>query len=475
MTALEKYDNHELIEEIIQKEAKVRSLDVEIEQDQRQIHHIKRSRTWKIVKPFMKLKNFFMKRFKTQSHQEQTAYVKSLESYIAKLEHELEEKEEQLDLSLLDKQDLKRQQMMDMLRKRKLDGSLIDYIDRVIAQKSHHMNNYNEVLIYTARLFMNEDEEQRKFIYDKILAALQVEEIPEFIVRQGLSEKQLSLQHVSSFRGSLTKRVRQKQQIGLLPEYLLEDKQKAYQFIDRLGVRRPETIEGDFTAIDVPKKEGTVIKPVDGAGSRGVYLIYDFHDIIDVKRLKKLSSLVELEESMQKDLTMDWVEEDKWMAEELILEDIQKKQPASDIKFYSFYGEVGLILEISRYPERKHCWWTREGKRIRTGKYEEELFHGQGVTEEAIELAEQISAKIPAPFVRIDFLRSNHDLVFGEFTAKPGNYDDFDEQTDKWLGDYYTKAEIRLSHDLLAGKKFTEYHDFMTKQGYHIGKETFIK
>src|SRR5699024_340527 len=139
------------------------------------------------------------------------------------------------------------------------------------------------------------------------------------------------------------------------------------------------------------------------------------------------------------------------------------KVPARDIKFYCFYGKVGLILEITRFPERNHCWWTVTGERVRTGKYDEDLFKGEGVSWEEIDLARNISLKIPAPFIRIDFLRSEKGLIFGEFAPKPGNYDEFDELTDKWMGDYFLEAQGRLMNDLLKGKVFQEYKEIISK------------
>lgn len=475
MGQYEKVSNEQLIKEIIQKEAKTRQLDFEVDRAQKQINNIKRSNTWKFAQPFINIKRFFTKLFRRESQQEQANYIHQLEDHIHSLEDELEEVKEKLHQNMLDTRSLNRQQMMNTLREKKIDGTLIDYLETAIEQKNAHVKNYNEALIYAARLFMNEQEEQRNLVYNKVLKALNAEEIPEFMVRPGLSDEPLPLTHVSSFRGSLSKRVRQKQYAQLLPEYTLENKIEAYDFVDALDVRRPELIEGEFSMIDVPKKEGTVIKPVDGAGSRGVYLLYSLNDIIDIRRSKQLTSLGELAESMQKDLTIGWVEEDNWMVEQLILENKQEKLPARDLKFYSFYGKIGLILEITRFPERKHCWWTATGERIRTGKYEEDLFKGQGVTEEELQLAEEISLQIPAPFIRIDFLRSEEGLVFGEFTAKPGNYDDFDDETDQWLGDYYTEAETRLTEDLLAGKKFTEYKGYIEKQGYIIRKDQQLK
>src|SRR5699024_12457653 len=69
------------------------------------------------------------------------------------------------------------------------------------------------------------------------------------------------------------------------------------------------------------------------------------------------------------------------------------------------------------------------------------------------------SSEIPVPFLRIDFLRGEDGLIFGEFTPKPGNYDEFDERTDQLLGDYFLDAEARLVDDLLNGKQFGAYKE----------------
>ncbi|MED4475766.1 ATP-grasp fold amidoligase family protein [Oceanobacillus caeni] len=248
-----------------------------------------------------------------------------------------------------------------------------------------------------------------------------------------------------------------------LPEKLLDKKEVAYRFVDKLGVRRPWTGNDTFPSDKIPKKKGIVIKPVDGAGSRGVYLVLDFTKIIDLKRQKTLKNWEMLEESMKEDITSGWVKQDEWLMEELIYDG---NSLATDLKFYCFYGEVGLILEITRVPELKYCWWSAKGKRIRTGKYDEDLYKGQGVTEQEIKLASDISTQIPAPFVRVDFLRSANGLVFGEFTPKPGNYDEFDKKTDQLLGDYYLEAESRLTEDLLEGKQFKPYTEI--KKRFHL-------
>src|SRR5690625_5347197 len=158
---------------------------------------------------------------------------------------------------------------------------------------------------------MNGKIDQKNLVYTKILAALKTEDIPEFMVRAGLVEDGIPLQQVASFRASLSMRVRQKQLIDPLPEYMLENKRDAYQFVDQLGVRKPEVAAEEYRVIDIPKQERVVIKPSDGAGTRRVYLVYKVNDIIDIKRSKQLDGWAALLASMEADLASGWVEEDR--------------------------------------------------------------------------------------------------------------------------------------------------------------------
>src|SRR5699024_2642345 len=125
------------------------------------------------------------------------------------------------------------------------------------------------------------------------------------------------------------------------------------------------------TLDSLPESDGIVIKPADGAGARGVYIIHDESDIIDVKQSKSIKGYNELYESMKDDLASGAVANDAWLIESIVYENSMDRMTGRDLKFYCFYGKVGLILEIIRYPEIRHCWWTRDFKRVTTGKYDE--------------------------------------------------------------------------------------------------------
>lgn len=445
---LENEKTEALVGELIKKEAEIKRTDAEIKHNEKLIKNIKKSKTWQ-------RSNSLRKWFPNDKGRKK--YISELEEEITTIQNELIDTKEIVNKLKMENDKLDYNSIWRMARENKNEGKLVDLLDKVIHKKEISDENYNHFLKSSARLFANEKLEYKKLIFTKILAGLKMEDIPEFMIRSGLSEENISLKPAASYRASLNMRMRQYQLHGTLPEMLLDDKKLAYDFMNKLNISIPGLYDRTYRFQDVPEQERIVIKPVDGAGGRGVYLVYSNNDIIDIKRAKTIANWKLLRKNMERDIDSGKVSTNEWLVEELILENKQEKTPARDIKFYCFYGKVGLILEIVRYPELKYCWWTATGERVATGKYDESLFKGKGVTSEEIAMASEISAEIPAPFIRIDFLRSEKELVFGEFTPKPGNYDEFDKETDKWLGDYFIEAQGRLEADLINGKQFKNY------------------
>lgn len=370
---------------------------------------------------------------------------------------ELKETKKSEQLLLARQDELNEEQLVHVIAEAHKDGEILDCIDELIRIKSTHSHQYSRVLNYAAKLFINQDDDVKHNVYNKVIKGLKVEEIPEFIVRSAENSKRVSLHSVASFRASLSMRSRMKQMNEHLPDWILDNKKDAYEFVDDLSIRRPWVADGYYKFEQLELKEGTVLKPKFGAGSRGVYLVIKTDKIYDVKRSTMLNSWDELEMSVKEDFALRWVTEDKWTVEELILEDNKEGVPARDLKFYCFYGKIGLVLEVKRYPEVKYCWWTPDGHRVFTGKYSEDFFEGKGFSKADLELVQTVSSQVPAPFMRIDFLQSKDGLVFGEFTPKPGNYDQFDKRTDQLLGEYYLEAEARLLEDLISGKEFIHF------------------
>src|SRR5699024_2624242 len=382
---------------------------------------------------------------------------KQLENELRDMALQLSETQAKLAELQLQDEELNTLTIQQLMREAKNDATLMKQIDTFITKKNNMQANYQDALTYIGRLYMNEEDIYRNSIYQKLMEGLSTEEIPEFMIRAGLTEQPIPLQNVASFRSALHMRMRRMQLRKTLPEWILDDKVNAYAFVDALGIPTPKVDEVTYSLKNIPQREGIVVKPSDGAGARGVYLVHRLDYIYDVKNSTVLTSFEALMTNMQNDLHDGAVAEDDWMIEEIIYENKESLMPARDLKFYMFYGKVGAVLEIVRDPEVRHCWWNANGERILTGKYEESLFHGKGITPEEISVVESLSEEVPAPFLRIDFLTSEKGIVFGEFTPKPGDYDDFNTETDRLLGDYYLDAQARLEADLLQGKQFTAF------------------
>jgi hypothetical protein len=65
----------------------------------------------------------------------------------------------------------------------------------------------------------------------------------------------------------------------------------------------------------------------------------------------------------------------------------------------------------------------------------------------------------------IDMLLGKDDLVFGEFTPRPGQFHRFNAEWDRRMGVAWQRAEGRLREDLVEGKRLDAYTT-VTKETY---------
>jgi hypothetical protein len=238
--------------------------------------------------------------------------------------------------------------------------------------------------------------------------------------------------------------------------WILDNKLAAYRFASDLGLEIPITRLHSVSHSDLELAPETVVKPLAGIMSKGVYILGQ-ETITDLPRNLSLPSVGALRDSIAHDLSSGDVADDAWIEERLVFSDHDPSLPARDIKFYCFYGVVGLILETVRSPEVQRCWYGSSGKVIRTGKYTDRLFAGNGIPDGYVELAKKISLSVPAPFLRIDFLASPDGPVLNEFTPKPGGSSQFGASIDHRLGNLMVAAAGRLHTDLVNKKVFQEF------------------
>ncbi|GAA4069224.1 ATP-grasp fold amidoligase family protein [Amphibacillus indicireducens] len=462
MMDLNKIAKEEQMAHTYQEELTLDKLTRETIRLEKDIKHIKESRRFKlskILRPFSYVKIYFSILFRGRAiHQENIM----LKQELLKKQYLLNQQKSQLNfinraIEGLKKLDINSEGKIVKLLNQ--EGWTFDFIDKLVDEEQKRQEQIKRIIDQLTRSHRHlKSEELKNYLYEKTALLYKRAQFPEYLIRQ-YEQRNISGSHLDSFSDQLVKRFRLKQLTNQLPETILDDKKTAYRFVEQLTIPYPKQHDHVYTIKTIPKKNAIVIKPAFGDGGRGVYLIKDETNIFDIKRERQLFAWSELIEAMTDDLKSGKVSKDLWYCEELLR--LNEEQPARDLKFYCFYGEVGLILEVDRTTKARYCWWDKRGERIQTGKYEKQQFEGLGVVAKEIDQALKLSLQIPAPFMRIDFLRTDKGLYFGEFTPKPGNFDQFDLKTDQKLGQLYLEAEARLNTDLINGKKFTLFDNII--------------
>lgn len=231
------------------------------------------------------------------------------------------------------------------------------------------------------------------------------------------------------------------------------DKVLDQKFAGLFDVPCPEVYQQGVTIEQLELKPNSIIKPLNGSSSRGVCYVFKTNKIQYVKTGEEYSSLEELPESIRSIKGL-------WQSEQLILD--QDGGPANDLKVYSYYGEIGAVLEIKRTkPKVSYFWYYPDGTPM-----EKQTGHkngpgiGKGITPPLIDYAKKISIATPSPFLRIDFFRGKHDYYLGEITPHPGRYNSgYSHEIDKYLGNFFLNSRARLYADLLDKKDFPEYFE----------------
>ncbi len=240
-----------------------------------------------------------------------------------------------------------------------------------------------------------------------------------------------------------------------LPDWWVNDKVRARSVAERAGFPLPALYGENIPFSQIDFSRPCVIKPPSAAGSNGVFIVRDSESIIDVKRRCRYDSLDELRAAVDALRSRDIRRDGGWIVEEYI--GSGEGIVPIDLKFYTFYGMVGLVLALDRNAKvTRFCFRGRDGVLCHTGKYEGRAgyrpFGGCEIDEETFEAVEALSAMVPAPFVRIDLLKGAERLYFGEFTPRPGGYHLFNKRTDRLLGDLFLDAEARLNADWIASR-----------------------
>lgn len=111
------------------------------------------------------------------------------------------------------------------------------------------------------------------------------------------------------------------------PGATLDNKLTAYRFASDLGLEVPITRLHSISHSDLKLDPGTVVKPLAGIMSKGVYILGQ-ETITDLPRNRSLPSLRALRESIAHDLSSGDVADDAWIEERLVFSDHDPSLPA---------------------------------------------------------------------------------------------------------------------------------------------------
>lgn len=129
-----------------------------------------------------------------------------------------------------------------------------------------------------------------------------------------------------------------------------------------------------------------------------------------------------------------------------------------DIKVYTFYGEVPVLLLCQRDKHGRSASTRyryidpagRDTVGIAEGSPTDFTIEPPANLDDIVETARRLSLAFRQSFLRIDLYSIGSRVVFGEITPRPGGRDWFGPKLDATLGDAWERAQTRLERDLAA-------------------------
>lgn len=291
---------------------------------------------------------------------------------------------------------------------------------------------------------------------EAVLAALPTALRPEqFLKRIPAPEGGATLTEELTRRAALSAAMR-RAGLGPLPEWVVNDKLTGHDFVARLGLPVPRILQRRVPHGALELAPGRVAKIERGHDGVGTFVIESAARVFDCGTREWIG----LPEARSRIAALA-----ARPARAGLLWNLEEAVPGTppdlpiDLKALAFYGEVPVAYEVRRRAEKALNWYFADGTPFASGVEDGKTFPG-GIPprDRELDIARRISLAIPAPFVRIDFLRSAEGpLVFCEFTPRPGMFSRFNPPTNRLFGAAWQRAEARLLADLLAGRRFPEW------------------
>ena len=293
----------------------------------------------------------------------------------------------------------------------------------------------------------------REDLYEMLMLGIEIEHLPSYLVRRLRNRMPIG----TSFAAAMATTngfVRAVKETDIAPYLAIVSKSVGRDLASRLGMRSATLHQTNVALDEVRFRPGTVVKPTDSSGARGVLLCSVDGSLKTVRDGQSYDDPDGYIQAMRGGLSTGEIRKDRWQVEELLVG--PDGGPAEDLKFYAFYGSIPLTLHCRRLPRARFCFYS-DGEIVKTGKYEDRSFPGPGVPAGWHRTVQDISLRLPLPFVRIDVYNTADGLYFGEFTTVPGKYQKFNTHYDRLLGEEHVQAQARIFRDFLRGTSFTEF------------------
>ncbi len=240
------------------------------------------------------------------------------------------------------------------------------------------------------------------------------------------------------------------------PVWSVNDKDAAHRWAASLGVRTPPLLAQVPSAHDVPWSDlpdAVVVKPVRGAGGRGVILLRrsaagGFVDVA-TGRSTEPADVVDRLAATPGPVVL----------EEMLLDPSAPDVPPVDWKVHTFHGRIGVVAGKSHRR-------TRDGGLVVRWRIFDEHWRDLGAAldrhpldrtisrprhgEELLRVARLVSRAVPRPFLRVDLYDTADGVVFGEVTPAPGGHHVFRRDVDRRLGVLWEQAEAELMAEVAA-------------------------
>ncbi|UFU02002.1 hypothetical protein LQF12_10810 [Ruania suaedae] len=243
-------------------------------------------------------------------------------------------------------------------------------------------------------------------------------------------------------------------------------KLRNYMLAQSHGVAVPAILDVADTGEDLDLAEATgrfVVKGDGGAGGRGVLLL----------ERSGSGALIEIgtgrpfrDEEVGPEVAARSGVRPPYFVERFIETGDEEASVPVDVKFFSFYGQVGHVLlrRVLPGPEGTIVQYRYVDPR---GSDLGAVMPAQRVTpdiplpadfEEMVRISRHLSRAVGLPFCRVDLYTGPNGPLLGEITRAPGGRRIYRDDHDEQLGRLWVKARARLALDLARGRPFGALH-----------------